>query len=192
MFYSFVRKTFTFLFMTFLSVGQFVHRSISIYKQNTNKKDQIIGHLRIKEPGFTTMRLRSVLVRKPDEITGKREFCWNVRSRLEKIFDKSVEEFYIQDIMQTWRFTNPSWQCICICKLTQWNEHVFWKDIVWISFVYFYKICIYEKNMYMKIFRFVLFLSIFLWILRLSYVSFLRMYLLCMCIVFHVMIKNDI
>lgn len=192
MFYSFVRKTFTFLFMTFLSVGQFVHRSISIYKQNTNKKDQIIGHLRIKEPGFTTMRLRSVLVRKPDEITGKREFCWNVRSRLEKIFDKSVEEFYIQDIMQTWRFTNPSWQFICICKLTHemsmFFEKTLFENRLFISIKYAYM----NKNHVYENIKCVLFLSIFLWILRLSYVSFLRMYLLCMCIVFHVMIKNDI
>lgn len=128
----------------FLPVGQFVHRSISIYKQNTNKKDQIIGHLRIKEPGFTTVRLRSVLVRKPDEITGKREFCWNVRSRLEKIFDKSVEEFYIQDIMQTWRFTNPSWQCICICKLTHEMSMFFEKTL------FEYRLFIFIKYAYMK------------------------------------------
>lgn len=82
-------------------LGQFLHRYISVYKQRSNKKDQIVGHLQIKEPGFDTTRIRAVLVKKPDEITAKREPCWNIHSRLKDVFDRNVQDFYIKDIMQT-------------------------------------------------------------------------------------------
>lgn len=82
-------------------LGQFLHRYISVYKQRSNKKDQIVGHLQIKEPGFDTTRIRAVLVKKPDEITAKREPCWNIHSKLKDVFDRNVQDFYIKDIMQT-------------------------------------------------------------------------------------------
>uniref|UniRef100_K1PXQ1 Inter-alpha-trypsin inhibitor heavy chain H3 n=1 Tax=Magallana gigas TaxID=29159 RepID=K1PXQ1_MAGGI len=82
-------------------LGQFLHRYISVYKQRSNKKDQIVGHLQIKEPGFDTTRMRAVLVKKPDEITAKREPCWNIHSKLKDVFDRNVQDFYIKDIMQT-------------------------------------------------------------------------------------------
>lgn len=85
----------------YLFLGQFLHRYISVYKQRSNKKDQIVGHLQIKEPGFDTTRMRAVLVKKPDEITAKREPCWNIHSKLKDVFDRNVQDFYIKDIMQT-------------------------------------------------------------------------------------------
>lgn len=81
-------------------LGQFLHRFISVVKVKTNKKDQIIGNLRIREPGFKTTKSRSVLVMKPDKVTGKRELCWNVHTRIAELFDKKVDDFFIKNIMQ--------------------------------------------------------------------------------------------
>jgi hypothetical protein len=73
---------------------------VSLHKVATSKKDQLVGYLRIREPGFQTTRSRSVLVRRPDKVTGEKIRCWNVHTKVTGLFDKKVEDFFIKDIMQ--------------------------------------------------------------------------------------------
>nr|XP_022300432.1 inter-alpha-trypsin inhibitor heavy chain H3-like isoform X2 [Crassostrea virginica] len=80
-------------------LGQFLHRFVFVEEKGRDKKNRTVGELLIRDNGAATNRFQSILVERPEEITGIQELCWKTHTLLTKT-DKRVRHFFIKDIMQ--------------------------------------------------------------------------------------------
>lgn len=78
-------------------LGQFVHKRTTLKKISIDKQGRKRGHFREIEKGHKT-HFKAILHQKPDVITGKMVWCWNVHRRTEGLLDGHLSEYFVSDI----------------------------------------------------------------------------------------------
>ena len=83
-------------FVLYIS-GQFVHKKTTLFKIGLDKKGREHGHFRETE-NMTKTHFNAILHKKPDIITGKMVWCWNVYKKTEGLLDGDLKDYFISDI----------------------------------------------------------------------------------------------
>ncbi|VDI34279.1 Hypothetical predicted protein [Mytilus galloprovincialis] len=78
-------------------LGQFVHKKTTLFKIGQDKKGREHGHFRETE-NMTKTHFNAILHKKPDIITGKMVWCWNVYKKTEGLLDGDLKDYFISDI----------------------------------------------------------------------------------------------
>ncbi|CAC5406710.1 unnamed protein product [Mytilus coruscus] len=81
-------------------LGRFVHKNTTLFKIGLDKKGRQHGHFRETENTNKT-HFNAILHKKPDIITGKMVWCWNVHMKTEGLLAGDIKDYVISDIAST-------------------------------------------------------------------------------------------
>ncbi|XP_052059433.1 inter-alpha-trypsin inhibitor heavy chain H3-like isoform X5 [Mytilus californianus] len=81
-------------------LGRFVHQNTTLFKIGLDKKGRQHGHFRETENTSKT-HFNAILHKKPDIITGKMVWCWNVHMKTKGLLGGDIKDYVISDIAST-------------------------------------------------------------------------------------------